>query len=373
MAIKIHHGPPGSYKTAGAVNDDLIPAIMAGRPIVTNVRGISLETIEAALPDAPVGEIELIHIDTTTRDGREKFLTWFHWIPLGAFIFIDEAQAIFPKRWREADLKSADMDYELAKSEGRPQNWWDAWDMHRHYNWDIVLTTPEIDKIRDDIRGASELAYKHKNLGLYGFLFKGSYNEGIHSKDNGGTATSHFQAVRGKRIGKNSPVWKLYQSTATGDISETSAGFNIFSNPRLLIGVGILAYCGFSFATSSHDILGDANLAKSVNAPAEVVSAPRPPSPVPVADSGSIGQQLDSLPVAVTPSHPLSGAFITYNGFMKIGDSYQYFFAVNQNGRSYSYDNFQLESIGYDLEEVSYCSFVLHYGADHINAICRYS
>lgn len=27
MAIKIHHGPNGSYKTFGAIQDDLIPAI----------------------------------------------------------------------------------------------------------------------------------------------------------------------------------------------------------------------------------------------------------------------------------------------------------------------------------------------------------
>ncbi|MBE1028505.1 hypothetical protein IH761_24150, partial [Escherichia coli] len=25
MAIKIHHGPNGSYKTSGAIQDDLIP------------------------------------------------------------------------------------------------------------------------------------------------------------------------------------------------------------------------------------------------------------------------------------------------------------------------------------------------------------
>ena len=43
MSIKIHHGFPGSYKTSGAVQDDFIPAALAGRHIVTNVRGLDNE------------------------------------------------------------------------------------------------------------------------------------------------------------------------------------------------------------------------------------------------------------------------------------------------------------------------------------------
>ncbi|HEJ4774917.1 TPA: hypothetical protein SMR50_006419, partial [Pseudomonas aeruginosa] len=50
MAIKIHHGPNGSYKTSGAIQDDLIPAIKKGRVIITNVRGLTRERIFQVMP-----------------------------------------------------------------------------------------------------------------------------------------------------------------------------------------------------------------------------------------------------------------------------------------------------------------------------------
>ena len=43
MSIKIHHGPNGSYKTSGAIQDDAVPALKDGRVIITNVRGFTLE------------------------------------------------------------------------------------------------------------------------------------------------------------------------------------------------------------------------------------------------------------------------------------------------------------------------------------------
>ncbi|HHE5722686.1 zonular occludens toxin domain-containing protein, partial [Pseudomonas aeruginosa] len=53
MAIKIHHGPNGSYKTSGAIQDDLIPAIKKGRVIITNVRGLTRERIFQVMPETP--------------------------------------------------------------------------------------------------------------------------------------------------------------------------------------------------------------------------------------------------------------------------------------------------------------------------------
>ena len=102
MSIKIHHGPPGSYKTAGAVTDDMIPALRAGRSLV--IRGVNLDAIHDNFPDLPE-TFELIHVDTSSQEGRDKLARWFQWAPHGALIFIDEAQAIFPKRWVNRDLE----------------------------------------------------------------------------------------------------------------------------------------------------------------------------------------------------------------------------------------------------------------------------
>lgn len=373
MSIKIHHGPPGSYKTAGAVTDDLIPAIMSGRPIVTNIRGICLESIYEALPDAP-DDIELIHVNTQSRAERQRFATWFHWAPLGAIIFVDEAQSIFPKRWKEPYLESLALDEETAIREGRPTNWWDAWDMHRHYNWDLVLTTPDIDKIRDDIRDASELAYKHKDLGALGkLLFKGKYVEGIHSKDNSGTSPGHFQVVRNRRINKDAPTWKLYESTATGEHRQTIAGFNILSNPRLALSLGVLV-----LALGYISTIGLPSVGSGLTANASEKTQPGTPlavqspaaAPVPVPNGGTNVQP--PYEVAAAIKHPLQNATVTYSGFIKLGDRVQHLFDVF-NGHTRVYDHLELADMGYTVIQSSYCSFSLYYESTRIHAACRYS
>ncbi len=53
MSIKIHHGPNGSYKTSGAIQDDAVPALKDGRVIITNVRGFTLEPSPSTSPRPP--------------------------------------------------------------------------------------------------------------------------------------------------------------------------------------------------------------------------------------------------------------------------------------------------------------------------------
>lgn len=370
MSIKIHHGPPGSYKTAGAVTDDMIAALRAGRSLVTNVRGVSLDAIHDNFPDLP-DDFQLIHVDSSTREGREKLGNWFRWAPHGALIFIDEAQAIFPKRWKEKDLEAFTIDTNEAKELNRPANWWDAWDMHRHYNWDVILTTPDITKIRDDIRDASELAYKHKNQAIYGKLFKGSYLEGVHSKDNNGTSASHFQVVKQKRISKDALTWKLYESTATGDITETIAGFNLFSNPRLVIGFALLACCVGYLGFNGVNILGSGNAMVQTPEANQVVSTPRYPAPVPD-DTGSIGLVQAAAPVAPV-DHPLAGSTINYSGTFSTGSITRHLFTIIKDGVTHGINADDLMNMGYKLTQVDYCFWQVQYDQVNLFARCRYS
>lgn len=237
MPIKIHHGPPGSYKTSGAIGDDFLREARAGRIIVTNVRGISRERVLEQFDDLPPS-FDVIWIDDRTEDGREKLRKWFHWIPSGAYIFVDEAQDIWPRHWRESDL--ARLNYpggrEAALKDNRPLDWAMAWDKHRHWNWDLVLTTPDIKKIREDIRGIADGAYKHKDLALIGF--GGRYVEGFHSPEDTGKADSHFYSITRKKV--PAYVWKLYDSTATGKYTATKSGTPLWKNPKLIFLVAIL-------------------------------------------------------------------------------------------------------------------------------------
>lgn len=253
MPIKIHHGPPGSYKTSGALGDDFLREAKEGRLVVTNVRGMSRERVLEHFADIPES-FDLIFLDDRTEEGRKKLHTWFHWLPEGAYLFVDEAQDIWPRWWRDSDLSK--LDYpggrEKAAQDNRPLDWAMAWDKHRHWNWDLVLTTPNIKKVRDDIRGVADAAYKHKNLMLLGF--GGRYVEGFHAPDDAGTSESHFYSINRKKV--PAYVWNLYDSTATGKVSDTKNGINLLSNPRILLLLGALVIGCFFALRGGGTVLG---------------------------------------------------------------------------------------------------------------------
>ncbi len=248
MSLKIHHGAPGSYKTSGAVWDDFIPAVFAGRHVVTNVRGLdSRERVIQVLSEVrkyknkPVPDtFKLTHVDTTDSEKMEMLRRWFHWAPDGAFFLLDEIQEIYPKSIR-AD-KFTQFDYpnglDAATAAGRLPTLALAFEKHRHHNWDFSVTTPNISLIHPTVRAIAETAFKHRNNATIGAVLKGTFNEGFHMADTSGKKADLF-SLRRRRIPKY--VFKLYQSTATGSVTDTLAGLSIFTNPRLLFGLGVLA------------------------------------------------------------------------------------------------------------------------------------
>ncbi|MCP4984978.1 MAG: zona occludens toxin, partial [Colwellia sp.] len=96
MGIKIHHGPDGTFKTSGAIKDDILPVIKNGRTLVTNVRGFSRENAVKVLGRKKVHkDFKVIFVDTEVQEGRDKLARFFHWAPKGAFFVVDEVQRIF--------------------------------------------------------------------------------------------------------------------------------------------------------------------------------------------------------------------------------------------------------------------------------------
>ena len=360
MSIKIHHGPPGSYKTSGAVMDDLIPAIKAGRPIVTNVRGISLDRIFETFPDTP-NTIELITVDTKSAEGRARLANWFHWVPLGAFIIIDEAQMVWPKSWRDADLAKLNfpptesLNYvDAAAAAGRPADFLTAFDMHRHYNWDLVLTTPDIKKIRDDIRGAAEMAYKHKNLATLGSFFAGRYVESTHSAQDNGSAVSQFTTVTRRKIIKE--VWSLYESTATGQHQDTKAGRSIFRDPKIMALLALLACClSFGvYGAATSNLFG-----KSAPPPVAPKLEPVQVAAVaPVATAGSVSVPV--VPVSQQPAiravDPLGSVTLSIVGtIQKEGEEPLMYFSTGFDNAGSHLTDRDLKKMGYTFAMVSPC------------------
>ncbi len=242
MTIACHHGANGGYKTSGAIQDHAIPALRAGRVVVSNIREFTRHRVWDVLSDVHVNS-DLIYVDTSTSEGREKMARWFHWAPQGALIILDEVQLIYRRGLRDNDLKQFDYPggIDQAGQDNRPHDFFAAFDQHRHFNWDIILITPSIDKVHAAIRGTTEGAYFHKNRATVGL--PGSYLEGVHDAQDSGKSSSHFHEIRKKKIKKE--TFACYESTSTGDVKDTFWGFKFWKNPKLAfltLGGGIFFY-----------------------------------------------------------------------------------------------------------------------------------
>jgi zona occludens toxin (predicted ATPase) len=362
MAIKIHWGDNGSYKTAGCVMDDIIPAIKSGRAIITNIRGLTYEKCRTAYPDAP-DSFKLISINLDSAAGLEQCRTWFKWAERGSLIVFDETQLVFLKSWKESDLKQFDYEGGIDKAfeDDRPSSWLDAWTRHRHFNWDVVLTTPNIKYIRQDIRDTSQSAFKHTNYGLLGPIFKkliGDYKEVFHdSQSNQPTPKS---ISRNRRIDKK--VFELYQSTATGVVNKDFAGTSIFKSLPLLLGLLICVLSiGYSVTSGGYDgLTGDYQDTKKLDVvPLEssINSTPNVPSNNvdngPNNTSDSITKFLNLYDIRIS-----SYASLTYSA-LNNPDIYTFKFISKDN--FFYVEGFDLVRMGLNIEFFGVCMAKLNY------------
>lgn len=306
MSIKIHHGANGSYKTSGALQDDAIPALKEGRTIITNIRGFTLERVHQVLPECPE-TVDVINLSMESSDDLDRMRRWFQWAPRGAFLIFDETQILFPKSWREKDLDQFDFPggLEAAKQADRPTGWLDAWTRHRHWNWDVVLTTPNIRYIRDDIRLTCEKAYLHSNLAVIGI--PGRYKEAMHDAQENRPAMDGSTIVEIKKI--KSETFELYDSTATGKVQDTKAGKSLFLSPKLLGVVALIA--GAVWFASTREVGGYVASAlpgqdgQPVSSSAASPSGPRPGPSAPVAPGPVV-------PRSTVAPGPLAHPFASY-------------------------------------------------------------
>lgn len=319
MSIKIHHGPNGSYKTSGAIQDDAVRALKEGRVIITNVRGFTLERVLQVMPELP-SSVDIINLDLESLDDMERMRTWFQWAPRGAFIIFDETQLVFPKAWRERDLERFDFPggpEEAAKAD-RPMSWLDGWTRHRHWNWDIVLTTPNIAYIRDDIRMTCEMAYKHSNLAVIGI--SGRYKEAQHDAQVN-RPPMEGTVIEYKRIKPD--TFRLYQSTATGITQDTKAGKSLLRSPKLLallafmalLIVGLLSVGGVDFGPA-----GAAPAAASAAAdpgPPALASPKAADSPSAALRIPNVADRQAAVPAPVLNNHPFAGRTFVLRGVIR--------------------------------------------------------
>lgn len=292
MPIKIYWGPPGSYKSASAVWDEVGRCAAEGRHVITNVRGMTEQLVRENAPDCALG-FKLTHLNSDDVEDLYRIRTWWHWAPPGAYIMLDEVQEIYPPDWSDKKMAALDMMEErLIDGKKVPTECTLAFDKHRHGNWDLCFTTPHIRKVRPEIRMATEMAYQHKNLAVIGI--KGRFMQSMHSaQDNGNPSDIYVQRMR--KIPKW--VFATYKSTMTGAVSDTKAGLSFLSNPRLLLALGAVAAAGtFAVSAERPSIFGGhAEQARPVD-------RPQAPGPGPVDSDRPSAQPRGTYAAALKPA-----------------------------------------------------------------------
>ena len=288
MAASIFHGPPGSFKSASAFWYEVLPALRAGRVVVTNIEGIlTKESIEIELDEVFPETADVWRLSSQSEEGMFLWRRWFWWMPVGAFIIMDEVQDVFPNdstvfKPIELDSKgienikghlppkyyehyqqvireftppvdegSVDDTGELILDENGlilyPKNMREANMRHRKYNWDIIYCTPEITEIHKLVRSVCQYAYKYKyfdSLDFIPFFYrKPRYHE--HSPKSSGESVTKSTTIKWRRIPVE--VHKCYRSTSTGDITKRR-GVNILKDPTLIVTIALLFLC-FGYAT----------------------------------------------------------------------------------------------------------------------------
>lgn len=317
MAIVIRDGANGSMKSAACVVYDIIPALEAGRTVITNVEGLlPLEEIKKVTGKKFPASARLIRCFSCNKNGVNLWQNWFSWIPPDCLIVIDEAQDIFskvagfsadkslyvgmepflpmlPEYWpdffaerlasyKENYVESAsdvdDFGERLFDENGNP-NWpehfMSACKRHRKFTWDMIWLTPDISDIPSDVRGAAELAKNHRNKSIPVF-----YPRRCRVWERTPKATGVTPPKGDTTYVVKIPLWAfgVYRSTFTGKFTKSG----LSSLPRgLRIALLVLFMCvvGFIYALSD----SSADVPDSQPSTDTVVSETVKPSvPVPV-------------------------------------------------------------------------------------------
>ncbi len=248
MTAVIHHGPPGSYKTFALVQRVIVPALQSGRTVCHNIRGLdNVDRIAKAMGVQFPEGAQLMAVAHDSQEGFDYMGRFFHWAPAGALIVMDEGQRVYPTRLRSLGEFDRDTsaDDENAKPK-RPTSVENAFDQHRHMNWDIYISTTNVSKIHKEVRSVVEYAFRHRDLSGVLPWYKNKWIEFKHDAESSGKATSHYIG-KPVQYSADPNVFNCYQSTATGKAKASSENKSIFSDNRVrfLLAVAFLAIVYF--------------------------------------------------------------------------------------------------------------------------------
>lgn len=211
-------GAPGGGKSYEAVVFHILPALLKGRKVITNLP-VNVEQFEKIVP----GASELLEIRTKTLFPRPEVEGPRPWKPL-PFWHPDD----FADRWRHPEkgfgaLYVVDECHLVLPKIGTLVSVEEWFSLHRHHNADVLLITQSYGKVSPAIRDLCQVVYRvRKNVALGSM---GSYTRKVQDGLRGEVVNttvrkyepkyfplykSHTQSTTGAELSANDirPIWK---------------------------------------------------------------------------------------------------------------------------------------------------------------------
>ncbi len=311
MAINVYTGVMGSGKTFEVVASVVVPAIRAGRRVVTNIEGISEERIHTYLEKRggdPAGFGSVVHVS----DARIQEPGFFPTesapdavVQGGDLVVIDEAWRF----WAAGNRLSAEhMDF---------------FRMHRHFvhpdtkaTCDLALVFQSVTDISRALRAVVEMHFRMHKLKVLG-LAK-SYVVSIY--EGGKESKTAFVDRRVRRYDKE--IFPLYQSYAGGVGSELTIDKRqnlLFSKKTLFFVIVFLCLMGFGLRSAYQFFNPD--FSKQTTANPGVTDSSTPGNP---GEAGATREMKSSfasdVPLGVIAVRGVRRVVYVHNNRLKFGD-----------------------------------------------------
>lgn len=229
MSIYGYTGLPGSGKTYDVVANQVMPALKAGRHVVTNIP-LEREAIRALIPDARLSEFPMEQVQASPE-------LIDHYAAPGCVLILDEVWRLWPSG---------------QKSNQVPEPFRKLLAEHRHMvdevgnSMQIVLVTQDLAQIGAFARQLIENTFHHTKLSHVGA--SGSYRVDVYQGPVSGPNPPRQSRLR-EIFGRYDPaIFKLYKShtmsrAAGPGASEASVDkrANVWHRPMIYVGLAVVA------------------------------------------------------------------------------------------------------------------------------------
>ena len=204
-------GTPGSGKSYEAVKK-ILDNLKKGRKIYTNIEGIcEPEQIEAIKAYTSLSDYEIWQQLVFLEDKKCK--EFLKYAVKGSLIVIDEVHKLFSNRNWQTDQNKEFIEWAST---------------HRHFGFDVVLITQDIEKIDKHARSLVEWTYYYRKVNQFGSLIKNKYTVyAYQGDDHNGKPLSQSNKTYDQQ------VFPCYKSFDSADIKELSimSHVNVLKHP----------------------------------------------------------------------------------------------------------------------------------------------